>query len=330
MSLGVSNAIKYKLFTNFSTKNILGLNSLITMSDNALIHALDIFLDDPSFKTSWSKTALDYTTHLDEEIDQIVEAKSIEEYEAYIEEHGMPHSSERESDFIKEGTKKYYQEAHDMVVEREFEGLIENTYSMLHKLEAGYMGYKVYRCISVHSIKDFLDVLEKRSYVESYKGLGIYWAFKESAAECHWGGTTNKVTLHAEVPLSSVDVKGTIFALMSPSTGPEEWELKLKPGATLFLNHVDTKNNAGIGGRDYNYMPLVASINNNPIENYPDWYFDRLPESEIDAEGVQKKLKKIKDKKDTYGEDSLYEEYRLPGDVVDYGNDTYMHEFRTY
>jgi hypothetical protein len=68
------------------------------------------------------------------------------------------------------------------------------------------------------------------------KGIGIYWAYEESAAEAHWGDFSqgsSKFTIEAQVNEDSVDWESTMYANLNPSTGEDEKELTLKEGAPL-------------------------------------------------------------------------------------------------
>jgi 2'-5' RNA ligase/GNAT superfamily N-acetyltransferase len=68
-----------------------------------------------------------------------------------------------------------------------------------------------------------------------YQGVGIYWAWEEKAAECHWGTGGAHITLHAVVNEDNVDWDGTLYANMDPSIGDAEKEIRLKEGTQFEL-----------------------------------------------------------------------------------------------
>jgi len=69
------------------------------------------------------------------------------------------------------------------------------------------------------------------------KGVGIYWAYEDSAAEAHWGhpGSEGTYTLEAQITENAVDWDSTIFANLQPSIGDMEKEITLKEGAPVKL-----------------------------------------------------------------------------------------------
>jgi GNAT superfamily N-acetyltransferase len=79
----------------------------------------------------------------------------------------------------------------------------------------------VYRAMTLTDIKDMRT-----------KGVGVYWAWDEEAAQPHWGygeGAGSVVyTLKAQVGERDIDWKGTIWANLDPNIGDEEKEIRLK------------------------------------------------------------------------------------------------------
>ena len=76
--------------------------------------------------------------------------------------------------------------------------------------------------------------------------LGIYWSYEEDAAEPHWGyggKTSEDVLLQTSVTKDQVDWEGTYYANLSPSTGEEEKEMRLKEGVKIRLEGLWLNNN---------------------------------------------------------------------------------------
>ena len=81
---------------------------------------------------------------------------------------------------------------------------------------------KVWRCITLKDINQLKT-----------KGVGIYWAYEEGAAEAHWAGGGEPYTLEGQITENAVDWDGTVCANLSPSLGEDEKELRLKEGAPV-------------------------------------------------------------------------------------------------
>jgi hypothetical protein len=110
----------------------------------------------------------------------------------------------------------------------------------------------IYRAMKVN--KSWIQKLSK-----SNTKLGIYWAFKKNSAEPHWGyhkGTTEDVLIQASVTKDQVDWEGTYYANLSPSTGEEEKEIRLKENQkiqieALWINNNEVKLNKTIKSNIY-------------------------------------------------------------------------------
>lgn len=85
----------------------------------------------------------------------------------------------------------------------------------------------VYRCVAVKDPERFAYRLVEGKPEHGYKGLGIYWSWSRSMAECHWRGDGREVFLRGLVNLDAIDIEGTVLANFAPSTGPNEWEIRL-------------------------------------------------------------------------------------------------------
>ena len=87
----------------------------------------------------------------------------------------------------------------------------------------------LYRAMRVN--KSWIKKLNKQN-----TKLGIYWSFEENAAEAHWGygrGNTEDVLIQTSVTEDQVDWEGTFYANLSPSTGEEEKEMRLKENENI-------------------------------------------------------------------------------------------------
>lgn len=119
-----------------------------------------------------------------------------------------------------------------------------------------------YRCIGLDEskLKKFIDSLKKGKYLKGFTGVGIFFSWDEKSAECHWGEGNTYVTVVAEIPVSSIDFKGTAYAVMSPSTGREEREVRVKGGAKIFVTEIRDKDDKNLLGDDVKALPAVAEI----------------------------------------------------------------------
>lgn len=95
-----------------------------------------------------------------------------------------------------------------------------------------------WRCIMVDNVDEFVDALKNGKYVGDHKGLGVYYAWSERSAECHWGKGTHAVIVEALLPKESIDVEDTLWANMQMSTGKDEQEVRVKPGSKVFVNDI--------------------------------------------------------------------------------------------
>jgi hypothetical protein len=89
---------------------------------------------------------------------------------------------------------------------------------------------KGWRHIQTKELKKLLTAIKEGKPVSGYKGIGIYWSWKQDAAEAHWGGGGETVVLEALIPLESINRERMAYANMSMSTGEEECEITLKEG----------------------------------------------------------------------------------------------------
>jgi hypothetical protein len=119
-------------------------------------------------------------------------------------------------------------------------------------------GLIIYRCISIANIDEFIKKLEKGKYLKGYKGIGIFWAWNEKKAECHWGKGGNYVTIVATVSISSIDFPRTVYLNLNPALGEDEAEIRLKEHATVKILRIDDKNDQVI--KDFETpLKVVAS-----------------------------------------------------------------------
>lgn len=69
--------------------------------------------------------------------------------------------------------------------------------------------------------------------------IGVYWSFDPDKAEAHWGrGGEPKYLVSAEVDEGSVDWLATVELNLDWNTGQDEAEIRLYPGARIFINSI--------------------------------------------------------------------------------------------
>lgn len=121
----------------------------------------------------------------------------------------------------------------------------------------------IYRCMTVDDEGEFLFHIANGTPLEDYEGLGIFWAWDEGRAECHWGYTKggHQLTVHALTALKSIDVYLTLLRNLDPSLGKDEAEIRLLEGASLEVLGVETKDGY-VSPLDEGHkpIPLVASV----------------------------------------------------------------------
>ena len=124
----------------------------------------------------------------------------------------------------------------------------------------------IYRCMTVADADEFAFNIAHGIPAEDYKGLGIYWSWKEDAAQAHWGGHGEPVTIHALVPFSSINPLYTLTLNLSPALGEDEAEIRLKPGAPLSVLGINLDDRNG----DHYLSPLDDDLDPIPMSaGYP-------------------------------------------------------------
>lgn len=141
------------------------------------------------------------------------------------------HRQIRSNDFWKEWLPEVREREPGMTKTRLIQEWIDDRWdSFLDEIKnAEFLGEKlvIYRCISVKNPGAFADMLRQGDTSPKYPGLGIYWSWDPGKAECYWGRHDKDVFVRAMVSLDSVDIKGTVFSNFTPSTGPDEYEIRL-------------------------------------------------------------------------------------------------------
>lgn len=101
---------------------------------------------------------------------------------------------------------------------------LHNSYSeWMYKYDHLQFPLTVYRAVTVPSGRSIKT-----------EDAGVYWTDQISCAIPHWGDFGHpKVTLVGEIESSAVDWEGTLGANLDPSTGVDEQEIRLKPGAQV-------------------------------------------------------------------------------------------------
>lgn len=134
-----------------------------------------------------------------------------------------------------------------------------------------------YRCIGVDDEEEFIFHIANGSPVEDYNGLGVYWAWDESKAQCHWGAGASSVTIHALVPFSSIDPWTTLELNCHPTLGEDEAEVRLKEGAPVEVIGVEKLNGEYVSPLDHGEKPIrmqakkeVKAFQDQPFTNAPD------------------------------------------------------------
>lgn len=114
-----------------------------------------------------------------------------------------------------------------------------------------------YRCIGLDNIDAFVKALKNGKYLKGYSGVGRWFSWNKDAAECHWGKGSKYITLKALIPYTSIDVKRTLWANMSISTGEED-EITLKDGSKIYVVEVLTENEDVLDA--IKPLPAVAEV----------------------------------------------------------------------
>lgn len=119
--------------------------------------------------------------------------------------------------------KKCWEETARELAEGDLEGALANWQ---YKYEAHLQfPLKLYRAVT----------LQDRNALNT-EGIGIYWTDSESHAQAHWGHGNGQVyVICAEITEDAIDWPNTIIANMAPSTGEDEQEIRLHPGARVRL-----------------------------------------------------------------------------------------------
>jgi hypothetical protein len=102
----------------------------------------------------------------------------------------------------------------------------------------GKYGLKIYRALAVPDPDEFIFHSAFDTYINDHNGIGVYWAWDEERAFAHWareGKGGEIVVVHAEAPLSSIDIKATLLFNMNPSFGRDEAEIRLKNKAKVVV-----------------------------------------------------------------------------------------------
>jgi len=71
--------------------------------------------------------------------------------------------------------------------------------------------------------------------------VGIFWAWNQDLAECHWGEGPQEVLVKGRVRLSAIDIPETLLKNLDPGLGEEESEILLKKGAPVEILAIGIK-----------------------------------------------------------------------------------------
>lgn len=99
----------------------------------------------------------------------------------------------------------------------------------------------IYRCISVDDPDEFAFFLAngEMNPEYKYKGIGVYWAWDEARAQCHWGSGGKGTVVWALVDEAAINIPATIELNMNPSLGRDEAEIRLKEGAKVEIYAIE-------------------------------------------------------------------------------------------
>lgn len=105
-------------------------------------------------------------------------------------------------------------------------------------------GIYITRCIGVDDAEEFVEALKEGRTIQDYKGLGIYWSWDKSKADCHWGQGSDHITVHGFVDVGDINYWHTAVMNLHPSMGEDEAEIRIVEGADLMVLSVeDSKGN---------------------------------------------------------------------------------------
>lgn len=84
-----------------------------------------------------------------------------------------------------------------------------------------------------------------------HEDLGVYWSSKEEGADEYWGNRsgTRSCTYRARIDRRNVDLAGTVYARMDMSLGEEESEVRMIPGAKIFVYDVEVCDSRMMSGK---------------------------------------------------------------------------------
>lgn len=150
------------------------------------------------------------------------------------------------------------------------EHLVERFSDFLHEFDnnANDDGNKliVYRCLSVDDQDEFLFRVAHGEPAEGHKGLGVFWSWDKEKAGCHWGSGSSgqgsgDVVVEALVDVKDIDVEATLRLNLSPSTGEDEAEIRVREGAKLEVLGVHTSDDEYISPLDEGLDPIPMTAN---------------------------------------------------------------------
>jgi len=67
----------------------------------------------------------------------------------------------------------------------------------------------------------------------------VFWSWEKDAAECHWGGKGETITITALVPMTAIDYAATAWKNMNPSLGRAEKEIQILEGKPITITKVE-------------------------------------------------------------------------------------------
>lgn len=108
--------------------------------------------------------------------------------------------------------------------DKAYEDWWERYYEILRTHESWTWPLKVYRTMTLKDMRSLKT-----------KGVGIYWAYEEDAAQAHWGtfNGQKEYTLEGLITEDAVNWKNTMYNNLSPALGEDEKEIQLNKGARV-------------------------------------------------------------------------------------------------
>jgi hypothetical protein len=133
--------------------------------------------------------------------------------------------SDYEDENIEDATPEMIDNIHEQIMDAIYNQFLDTLYEIENLMINDKL--KIYRKMTVKD--DYIEYLKNKA-----KHLGIYWSYKEDAAEAHWGDYSKKqVLLFSEIDNNSIDWITTLR--LNSEDFSEEKEIRLYKNTRIKL-----------------------------------------------------------------------------------------------